>query len=215
MDDYSDEGPSEDIEPRSRSVPGWSETLVKAGLAAIPYVGGTLATIVADVAARHRERVTDLGNYAITEAGGPERFLQGVRGDERIADMLVSAAFAASETAVKDKRRAMGRVIGQAARDEALIDESQVLLRVLIDLDAPEFHVLGQVAVKDGDQDAVRAVADAASPPVTSALVRNGVVETVGTYDGGLAIVGLTPFGRTLVHFVGASGEDEASGPAS
>ncbi len=196
-------------EPRP-AVPSWPETIVKAGLAAIPVVGGSLSILVANVAARRRERVTELGMSAVAEAGSPQRLAEAAQGDERIADMLVSAAFAASETAVEEKRRAMGRVVGQAARDDARIDESQVLLRALLDLDGPEFRLLGQIAPLDGDQDAVRTVADAAPSPVVSVLLRNGVVEQVGTYGGGQAIVGLTPFGRALVEFVRSPSEDES-----
>jgi hypothetical protein len=93
----------------------------------------------------------------------------------------------------------MGRVVGRAARDDATIDDGQLMLRVLINLDAPEFHVLGRIADVDGDQDAVRAVADEAPQPIVSALIAYGVVETVGTFDGGLAVVGLTSFGRSLL----------------
>lgn len=187
---------------RAPSAPGWPETLVKAGLAAIPIIGGVLETVVGDVAERRRERVTELGRHAVDEAGGPEALIDGVRRDERVADMLVSAAFAATESAVEEKRRAMGRAVGQAARDDAAIDESQILLRVLLDLDAPEFHILGEIAPLDGEPDDVRAAVDGVPTPVVSALIRNGVVETVGTYDGGQAVTGLTPFGRMLVALV-------------
>jgi hypothetical protein len=195
MSDERNEHPPAD----ASSAPGWPETIVKAGLAVIPYIGGVLSTLVGDVAARRRERVTETGQYAIAEAGNPDTLLAAVQRDERLADMLVSAVFAASETAVEEKRRAMGRVVGRAARDDATIDDGQLMLRVLINLDAPEFHVLGRIADVNGDQDAVRGVAEEAPQPIVSALIAHGVVETVGTFGGGLAVVGLTSFGRGLL----------------
>jgi hypothetical protein len=186
---------------RDPDVPPWWETIVKAGLAAIPYYGGALSVLVADVAARDRARVTEVGMTAVEAAGSPEVLLDAVQRDERVADMLVTAAFAASQTSVQGKRRAMGRVVGRAARDDAAIDESQLMLRVLVDLDAPEFHVLARIAVA-ADQDTARSIADGAPAPIVSVMTRNGLVETVGTLGAGLAVVGLTPFGRSLLDFV-------------
>jgi hypothetical protein len=102
----------------------------------------------------------------------------------------------------------MGRVVGRAAQDDAAIDESQLMLRVLIDLDAPEFHVLARIAGVGGDQAAARSIADSAPVPVAQALIRNGVVNTAGTLGGGLAILGLTPFGRSLLDFVHEGDEE-------
>jgi hypothetical protein len=167
-----------------------------------PVSGGPLSVLVADVATRDRARVTEVGTTAIEAAGSPEVLLDAVQRDERVADMLVTAAFAASQTSVQGKRRAMGRVVGRAAQDDAAIDESQLMLRVLIDLDAPEFQVLARIAGVGGDQDAARSIADSAPAPIAQALIRNGLVNTAGTLGGGLAILGLTPFRRSLLDFV-------------
>jgi hypothetical protein len=94
----------------------------------------------------------------------------------------------------------MGRVVGQAARDDVLIDDSQVLMRVLVD--APEFHVLGRIAAVDGDQDAVRNVGDDAPAPVLSALISHGLVVPGTVLDGGQVVIGVTPFGRSLLDFL-------------
>lgn len=198
----SDEPENGRLARRDTDVPPWWETIVKAGLAAVPVIGGPLEVLVADVAARDRARVTEVGMTAVEAAGSPEVLLDAVQRDERVGDMLVMSAFAASQTSVEGKRRAMGRVVGRAARDDAAIDESQLMLRVLIDLDTPEFNVLARIAVVGGDQDAARSIAEGAPLPVASALIRNGLVETVGTLGGGLAVVGVTPFGRSLLDFV-------------
>jgi hypothetical protein len=197
-----DEPENRRLARRDPDVPPLWQTIVKAGLAAIPHIGGPLSVLVADVAVRDRARVTEVGMTAIEAAGSPEVLLDAVQGDERVADMLVTAAFAASRTSVEDKRRAMGRVVGRAARDDAAIDETQLMLRVLIDLEAPEFNVIARIAVVRGDRDAARSITDGAPFPVASALIRNGLVETGTTYDGDQVVVGLTPFGRSLLDFV-------------
>jgi hypothetical protein len=80
---------------------------VKAGLAALPSIGGALSVVVADVAVRDRNRVTEVGMTAVEAAGSQELLLDAVQRDERVADMLVMAAFTASQTSVEGKRRAM------------------------------------------------------------------------------------------------------------
>jgi hypothetical protein len=96
----------------------------------------------------------------------------------------------------------MGRVVGQAATDDALVDESELLFRALSDLDGPEFGLLSRMSSEQGGQDRVRTMADAAPQPVVSALVRNGVVETLGTLDGPPVPVSISRFGRSLLDFV-------------
>jgi hypothetical protein len=196
----SDE-PSEGIELQS-TAPSWTETGVKAVLALIPYVGGAIETVVADILARRRDRAGEMTEAAVREAGGADRLLDAVRRNERVADLLLAAASAATSTALAWKRRAMGRVVGRAATDDALVDESELLFRALSDLDGPEFGLLGRMATEKGGQDAVRALADAAPQPVVSGLVRNGVVDTVGTFDGPPVPVGVSQFGRSLLDFV-------------
>ena len=123
----SDEPEKGRLARRHTDVPPWWETIVRAGLAAVPVIGGPLEVLVSDVAARDRDRVTEVGMTAIDAAGSPKVLLESVQRDERVADMLLMAAFAASQTSVEGKRRAMGRVVRRAARDDAAIDESQLI----------------------------------------------------------------------------------------
>ena len=127
--------------------------------------------------------------------------LDAVQRDERVADMLVTAAFAASRTSVEGKRRAMGRGVGRAARDDAAIDESQLMLRVELDLDAPEFNVLARIAVVGGDRERREDLADGTSRSRRRSYA-TGSSRQFGTFGGGLAVVGLTQFGRSLLDFV-------------
>jgi hypothetical protein len=117
--------------------PSWTETVVKAGLAAAPFVGGPLATLVDDMATRHWARVTEFAQVTIETIGDPEALVIALQQTERVADMFFQGAIAASTTSDERKRRAMGLVVGQAAAgDDVRIEESQLLLDALRDLDA-------------------------------------------------------------------------------
>ena len=118
--------PGERIEPQS-AAPSWTETGVKAVLALIPGVGGAIETVVADVAARRRERAREMAESAAREAGGADALLDAVGRNERVADLFLAAGSAAQRTALAWKRRAMGRVVGRAAADEAFDDDSEML----------------------------------------------------------------------------------------
>ena len=174
--------PGEGIERRRRTVVDGDRR--QGGSCAHPGVGGAIETVVADVAARRRERAREMAESAAREAGGADALLDAVGRNERVADLFLAAGSAAQRTALAWKRRAMGRVVGRAATDDALVDDSELLFRALSDLDGPEFGLLSRMASDQGGQDEVRALADAAPQPVVSALVRNGVVDTVGTFDG-------------------------------
>ena len=142
-----------------------------------------------------------MAESAVREAGGADALLDAVGRNERVADLLLAAASAAERTALAWKRRAMGRVVGHAAADDALVDDSELCF-ALSDLDGPEFGLLSRMASDQGGQDEVRALADGAPQPVVSALVRNGVVDSVGTFDGPPVPVSVSRFGRSLLDFV-------------
>jgi len=173
---------------------------VKAGLELVPWIGGALATLVGDIADRRRERVLDFAEVAIELVGDASGFLARLQANERVADMFVQAAFSAAGSSFEPKRRAMGRVVGQAATDDAQIDMSQLLIAVLIDLEAPHFHALGALAAARDPRSKV--AADDLPWPVVAGLQRHGLIETMGTYNGGTMIKELTPFGRQLLDYV-------------
>jgi hypothetical protein len=97
----------------------------------------------------------------------------------------------------------MGRVVARAASDDAEVEMMQLVMSALGDLDSPHFSTLAKVREGgEGNPDWARSVADSAPDPVVAALIRHGTVATVGTYDGGLAVTDLTPFGRMLLDYV-------------
>jgi hypothetical protein len=188
---------------RRGSAPSWMETVVKAGVSAVPVIGGSLATVIGDTLERRRERVSEFGEAAVAALGSPETLLERLHADERVSDLFLDGAVAASSTSLRAKRRAMGRVVANAASDDAEVELMQLVMSVLVDLDAPHFAVLGKIA-EGGEEnlDWARSVADAAPDPVVAALIRHGTVATAGTFGGGLAVSGLTSFGRLLLEYV-------------
>jgi hypothetical protein len=191
---------------RRGSGPTLIETVVKAGLAAVPVIGGSLATVVGDTLERRRDRVSEFGEAAVEALGSPEALLERLHAVERVSDLFVDGAVAASSTSMQAKRLAMGRVVARAASDDAEVELMQLVMSALADLDAPHFAILAKIA--EGGQenlDWARLVTDAAPDPVVAALVRHGTVATVGTFDGGLVVSGLTSFGRLLLDYVSDS----------
>ncbi len=118
---------------------------MRAGLSAIPYVGGPLEVLVSDPIERRQARVRETGEVARETVGDDDAFVKRLQEDPVLADMLVEAAEAASRTDLSAKRRAMGRVVGNAVRDDALIEEGQLLLAALRDLEAPHFVLLARI----------------------------------------------------------------------
>jgi hypothetical protein len=171
-------------------------------------VGGAIETGVADTAARRRERAREMAESAAREAGGADACWMPWDG---------TSAWGTSSWRLGRRRKGRrwpesaarwGRVVGQAATDDALVDDSELLFRALSDLNGPEFRLLSQMASDQRGQDEIRALADAVPPPVVSALVRNGVVDTVRTFDGPPVPVNVSRFGRSLLDFVNEPAAD-------
>lgn len=181
----------------SAAAPPWTSTALRAGIAGIPFVGSSLEVLVTDTIARRQARVTETGASARDFVGDDETFVARLKADERLSVMLVEASETACGTRLRAKRIAMGRVVGQAIRDDALIEESQLLFLALRDLDAPHFRLLAEIeGVEDIEEFGL------VQEPMRSALMRHGVVESVVNYGGGIVVAGVSDFGRRLLAFV-------------
>lgn len=121
MTAYVGANPNPDGEP-SRQM------LAAVGLNLIPGVGGALARIYDHhVGERRAERAREMGDVALSYVEG-EELVRRLSADERLSDVFVRAIDAATRTAHDGKRRAMGRVVGEAAADSARIDETELLV---------------------------------------------------------------------------------------
>lgn len=70
-------------------------------------------------------------DFAATIENDPERMLH-----------FIAACDAARRTALDEKIRALGRAVGDLARDDALIDESAIWISILSQVDAPHVRVV-------------------------------------------------------------------------
>lgn len=70
-------------------------------------------------------------------------FVEAAVSDEEHQELLARALTIAQDTAMRDKRRALGRALASAASDTGTkVDEELLFIRVLADLDEPHIRVL-------------------------------------------------------------------------
>lgn len=192
-----------------------AETALLAAVSLIPWVGGPLAIVAERTMERSRSNVAETGAAAIAEVGDPELFLQRIQQDERLAYMLLNAAEAAERSSLAAKRRLLGRVVGRAARDPALIDEGELLVAALSDLDVPHMRALADLdeafkANRDRLKTLVsKEVMDRYPAPIAAALRRHGLVNEVTTVDYSGLFDDLTDFGRLLLRDLRRASVDE------
>ena len=188
----------------------WRDTAVVAGLALVPGVGGALSVVAGKALEQRREGARMAGEAALAIVGDPDRFVEAVSNDPRLSTLLANAAEAATRTAVDDKRRMLGLVVGRAALDSARIDESELLVAVIADLEVVHIACLEgllrlrQRAVERGDDleavtDAVHEAAKGYSTPVVAKLIRHGCLHPATVWNGGTSVHDVTEFGTFLL----------------
>lgn len=199
-----------------------AETAVLAGLALIPGVGGSLAVVAERTARRTRENIAEAGQAALSEAGDANAFIEGLRTDERLGYLFLSACEGAARTALAQKRRLLGILVGRAVHDDAQVDESELMLTVLRDLEGPHVRALSELGdlppwPSDGSADesdrrtevihATRDILANYPAPVAATLLRSGVVRDVEGYDRNYP-AGLNSFGEKLLADLRDAGDD-------
>lgn len=184
------------------------ESFLLAAVAGVPVVGGSLSQIAGDEMQRRRERATEFATV-IGELTEPHRPLDRLLDDEGFGLLLVAALEAAMRTLIQEKRRALARVVANAANDGAVVDQSHHLVRALRDLEGPELKTLARLSKgqRDAERDGVDVTQRLAElsgrtpAPVLAALVRHGAVQIGETADG-LQARRVTAFGIDLLAFV-------------
>ena len=206
----------------SPNSPTWTESAVKAVVAAIPYVGGSLTVLMQDMSDRRAYRANETLR-AIADAVGESKLQRRAESDPEFDALLAETIFAAVRSGIDEKRRVLARVVANAATSDEPIDSAQLVVAALSELDGPPVRALAriravEVAAEGDEQTEGRdgfsvPVEDAAFktgrkelPQVLSALIRTGVVCPATFVDGGVAIMGTTPFGRELIGYL----EDES-----
>jgi len=132
---------------------------VASGAAPAVLVG--LDFISATIGARRLEHAAETLGDAADETGAktPEEFIEFVKAavrDERHQELLARALTIAQDTAMRDKRRALGRVLASAADETGTkVDDEMLFIRVLADLDPPHIRCLRIMATQPPQLDAI------------------------------------------------------------
>jgi hypothetical protein len=104
--------------------------------------------ISATIGKRRIEHATETMTDAAEEFGAetPEEFIEFLNAalaDEEHQELLARALTIAQDTAMRDKRRALGRALASAASDAGTkVDDELIFIRRLADLDAPHIRCL-------------------------------------------------------------------------
>lgn len=104
--------------------------------------------ITETIGSRRLEHATETLTDAAEDFGAetPEEFVEFIKAavsDEEHQELLARALTIAQDTAMRDKRRALGRALASAASDTGTkVDDEFVFIRVLADLDEPHIRLL-------------------------------------------------------------------------
>lgn len=192
-------------------------------------IGDALEVVVGDAIARRHERIREAAQQVVAHSQDPERLVQRLSCDERLAGMFLSALETASRTHLEAKRHLIARVVARATEDDARIDEADRLITALRALDSPHFRALERIRIAEDESrhrveaegtpesksessivgDAVREVSGDEPEPIRSVLIRTGVAVPATVYGGGIVIYRISDFGRKLLDDLRASGLDE------
>ena len=150
---------------------------------------------------RYKRRLYEAGDALATTVNDLELLRRRLEEDEAIADLFASLVDIATRTRVQAKRRLAGIAVGRAVLDDAEIDNSELLHRVLRDLDVVHFRAMEAIARKrrefagdlpsrpelritqPADQQ-VAALVESYPAPIRATLVAHGLVERSSTYNG-------------------------------
>jgi hypothetical protein len=111
---------------------------------ATPGITVTLSAIWEKVAERRIRHVEEtLVDAAETASMTLEQFLEMAVSDDRSHELLARVVIVAQDTAMRDKRRALGRALAAGvAGDSARVDEELLFVRAIADLDPPHIRLL-------------------------------------------------------------------------
>lgn len=153
-------------------------------LVALDWISGTLGS-------RRIDHATETLTFGAEEYGAdtPESFGEFVKAavsDEECQELLARALTIAQDAAYRDKRRALGRVLAQAARDTGTkVDLELIYVRIIADLDEPHIRLLRLMTTKPLYQDRRIELMEASG----SGPVRQWHPSDLGQADPGLADV--------------------------
>jgi hypothetical protein len=122
-------------------------------------------------------------------AGTPEEFMEFVEAalsDEDRQELLARTLIIAQDTAMRDKRRALGRALAAAASDTSTkVDTEMLFIRILADLDEPHIRLLKLLSTDPPELIIQPRAAQAAAPSVNAP--RQWYPSLIAQADSGLA----------------------------
>jgi hypothetical protein len=127
-----------------------------AAAGAAPAVLAAMDYIAAVIGKRRREHAAEALSDAADEAGSqtPEEFTEFVQAalrDDEYQELLARALAVAMDTAMRDKRRALGRSVASAADETGTaVDDELVFIRVLADLGEAHVRLLRLMSTVPG-----------------------------------------------------------------
>lgn len=182
----------------------------------VPSVGPLLAELTKYAEDLDRWRIAQMAESARSVVNDDKRFVQALKDDERLLDMLMEAAESSARTAWEAKRVTMGKVLGQAALDNAQVDELAVMIAALQQLEPIHFRYLA--TLEDSPEAPFQNLEeDMLIPePYRSRLQATGVVSVHTRWGGnasrgGADLLGINDFGRRFLAWVRDSEDDIAA----
>lgn len=115
-----------------------------------PALETVLARVVGSVTRWRAHHAAETLEDAAEAAGEPvELLVQEAVSDERRGELLARTLTIAQDTALRDKRRALGRALAAGIKgDDAKIDEELLFIRAVADIDTPHIKLLSLMAAQ-------------------------------------------------------------------
>ena len=119
-----------------------------AATALTPALETVLSRVVGGVSRWRTQHAAETLEDAAQAVGEPvEQLVQQAVSDERREELLARTLTIAQDTALRDKRRALGRALAAGiAGDDAKIDDELLFIRAVADIDTPHIRLLALMA---------------------------------------------------------------------
>jgi hypothetical protein len=119
-----------------------------AATALTPAMEVVAALVLRTLSQRRTRHAAEALEYGVDAADEPlEEFAEKAVADERRQELLARTLVIAQDTALRDKRRALGRALAAGiGGDDAKIDEELLFVRAVADIDTPHIRLLSLIA---------------------------------------------------------------------
>lgn len=107
-----------------------------------------IASAIGRIGRSREDKAAETLEYAVDASGErPEEFIDHATADDRRIELLTRTLVIAQDTALRQKRRALGRALAAGVTgDDAQIDDELLFIRAVSDLDAPHIKMLDKMA---------------------------------------------------------------------